>query len=383
MTVTLPDDLPALSYDVSPDSATVGAVLPSVASSLGVGHAGAVTLPPARRAVVVLVDGLGSAQLSRRSGHAPYLRSLGSPVRSVRCGFPSTTATSMASFGTGLVPGRHGLVGWQVLMPEHDRLVNHLSWDDGPDPLTWQPHETVLQRVAAAGVAVTRVAPLSFSGSGLTRAALRGGRLDAAAGLDDAVETTLAAVRRGPRSLVFLYWGAVDKVGHTRGPDSWEWLTELERVDDAMERLAGRLPAQTSLTVTADHGMLACPLDQRLDLAERADLAAGVRHLGGEARGPQAYCEPGAAADVLQAWSELLGERACVLSRDQAVDLGLFGPVDAAVRPRIGDVVALMRADATLLDSRTTRAEVLSLVAHHGSLTLEETAIPFLHLPAA
>ena len=60
-------------------------------------------------------------------------------------GFPSTTATSMGTFGTGLAAGAHGLLGYEVLVPGADRLLNELSWEDGPDPRTWQPHPTVFE----------------------------------------------------------------------------------------------------------------------------------------------------------------------------------------------------------------------------------------------
>lgn len=384
-----PADLVPAAYGVS-----LASVLPSVARSLGVpgkalGPAGPdgpdgpelIELPPARRAVVVLVDGLGAEQLRQRGGHAPFLRSLPSPVEGLACGYPSTTATSLASLGTGLPPGAHGLAGWQVLQPDRDRLLNHLSWDEGPDPKAWQPHDTVLQKVAAAGVGVTSVGPAHFIRSGLTRAALRGGSFAAAGPLPERVEAALAAVRRGPRALVYLYWGQVDKLGHQHGPESWQWGEEVERVDAALAGLAARLPVGTSLTVTADHGMLATPLTDRLDLADRPDLAHGIRHLGGDPRAPQGYCEPGAADDVLATWREVLGERGVVQSRQEAVEDGWFGPVADSVLPRIGDVVVAMRGRYTVLDSRAQRPEVLALVGHHGSLSMQEMSIPLLHLP--
>ena len=142
------------------------------------------TLPEARRAVVVLVDGLGYELIRRRGGHAPFLRSLLPAAYRITAGFPATTATSMGTFGTGLPPGSHGLLGYEVLVPGEDRLVNELSWEDGPDPIAWQPQETVFEVAEAAGVSVTLVGPGFFDGSGLTRAALRGGRFRAADTLD-------------------------------------------------------------------------------------------------------------------------------------------------------------------------------------------------------
>ncbi len=172
-------------------------VLPSVARSLGVPwprRAGRhdLALPPARRAVVVLVDGLGHDLLVRRAGHAPWLRTMLPTTLRVPSGFPSTTATSVASFGTGLAAGAHGLVGYEALVPETGLVFNELSWEEGPDPRLWQPHDTVFEVAARAGVEVTRVGPAHFDGSGLTNAVARGGRFVAAASLPERVDATLA-----------------------------------------------------------------------------------------------------------------------------------------------------------------------------------------------
>jgi len=368
------------------DGEGLAAVLPAVARSLGVpGGAGASTgmdLPEARRAVVVLVDGLGYDLLRQRSGHAPFLRGLLPAAYRLTAGFPSTTATSMATFGTGLPPGAHGLVGYEVLVPGEDRLLNELSWEDGPDPLRWQPSETVFERAQAAGVDVTRIGPGFFDGSGLTNAAVRGGSFRAATSLDDRVDAALAAVRASRRALVYLYWGELDKVGHVHGCQSWEWGDELEAIDGAMARLVASVPPDTAVLVTADHGMVDAPHALRIDLGHDAELAAGIRHVGGEARSLQLYCEPGAASDVVQTWRGRLSERAWVLERDEAVAQGWFGPVAEHVLPRIGDVVVPMRDNFAIVDSRTARPQLLALLGLHGSLTPEEVSVPLLRVPA-
>ena len=369
------------------DGPSLADVLPAVAASLGVPGdermpGPRLVFPPARRAVVVLVDGLGHDLLVRRAGHAPFLRSRLGLAERVPAGFPSTTATSMGSFGTGLVAGAHGLVGYEVIVPGEDRLLNELSWEDGPDPLRWQPHETVFERVARAGLDVVRVAPAYFDGSGLTTAALRGGRFVAAVSLQQRVDATLAAVRSAPRGLVHLYWGELDKVGHVFGCDSWQWGDELESIDRELGRLAASLPSDSSLTITADHGMVDVPHEVRVDVADEPSLAAGVRHVTGEARAPQVYVEPGARDDVHAAWTELLGDRAIVFTRDDAVAAGWFGAVLPGNLPRIGDVVVATRGRNAVVDSRRARPELLALVGLHGSLSDDEVAVPVLHVPA-
>lgn len=376
--MSIPADL------ISPDAAYSGGglsdVMPSVCAALGVPDVvGRLPMPECRRAVVVLVDGLGDALLRRRSGHAPFLRSLLPTGKTLMSGFPTTTATSMGTFGTGLPPGAHGMLGYTVLVPGADKLLNELSWEDGPDPFLWQPRPTLFSEADRAGVAVTRIGPAYFDGSGLTNAALRGGAFVAAETLPQRVDASLAALRRDRKALVYLYWGEVDKIGHVRGPDSWQWGAELEDVDGELRRLAASVPDDTAIVITADHGMIASPLEGRIDLAHDAELAAGVRHAGGEPRGLQLYCEPGAIDDVAATWTARLADRAWVITRPDAD--ALFGGVDAANNERVGDVIVVMRGTEAIVDSRTQRQEMRSLIGLHGSLTHDELSIPFLVVP--
>ena len=378
------------------DGPSLGAVLPSVLTSLGVeatdtggtdGDSASeayrnvpdLGLDPVDRAVVVLVDGLGDRLLRRRSGHAPFLRTLLASGQTLRAGFPTTTATSMGSFGTGLPPGAHGLVGYEIRDPATGAIVNELSWDDGPDPETWQPHRTVFERAESAGLATALIGPDFFDGSGLTRAALRGGGFVGAEDLAGRIDAAINCAR-APRSLTYLYWGDVDKIGHVYGCDSWQWGDELAATDAELARLAESLPAGTALHITADHGMVDVPHEGVHDAATDPVLSAGVERIAGEPRSPQVYALPGAADDVLARWREQIGERGLVLSRADAVTAGLFGPVREEVLGRIGDLVVLMRPGFSIVDSRVHLPELIALRGVHGSLSSDEIDIPLLSL---
>jgi hypothetical protein len=371
---------------VSVNAPTLADVIPSVSAAIGSAVRGPATLamPAARSAVVVLVDGLGEHLLGRRSGHAPFLRTLRSGsitdavTTSVSCGFPSTTATSMGMLGTGLLPGTHGLVGLDVLDPSRDVMFNELAWDSAVDPLVWQPERTVFQDAEAAGVEVVRIGPAYFDGSGLTEAALRGGRFVAADTLERRVDAAVTAVKAGGSQLVYLYWGEVDKVGHVYGCESWQWGDELSQIDRWVGRLVEQLGSDTLVAVTADHGMVDVPLHDRIDVAHEPDLARGVRHVGGEPRALHLYCEDGAADDVLAAWQQRLGDRMQLMSRADAVRRGWFGPVAPHVLPRIGDVVGSANGSFAAVDSRTARPEGLRLIGLHGARSPQEQLVPLM-----
>jgi len=110
-------------------------------------------LTPAQRACLLIVDGLGWELLRAHPAVAPFLSELALNSRPITAGFPATTVTSLGSICTGRPPGQHGLLGYQVLIPGENRLLNGLRWDSRVDPREWQPLPTIYERATAAGIA--------------------------------------------------------------------------------------------------------------------------------------------------------------------------------------------------------------------------------------
>jgi Type I phosphodiesterase / nucleotide pyrophosphatase len=365
--------LPDLSASVA---AAVG--IPSFHNVLGV--------TSARRACILLVDGLGWEQLRDHPAAAPFLSELARNSRPLTAGFPSTTVTSLASLCTGLPPGQHGMLGYQVVIPGTARLLNGLRWDSRIEPRQWQPHPTIYQRAADAGIPAFHVAQSSFRGSGLTNALMRGAEYlaaDTMGALAARAASALAeAAQSGSgRAYVTVYHGDLDATGHVFGVGSDAWSKQLSHVDKLAEHIAGSLPPSTVLYITADHGMVDVGADDRIDIDAEPALRHGVHVLGGEPRARHVYANPGAAPDVLAAWREVLGDRAWVLSREEAIKEGWFGPVDPAMADRIGDVVAAAAGSTAIVATQTEPRES-ALYGMHGSLTPSDQLIPALAYPA-
>ncbi len=348
----------------------------SVASCLGIpGFPNVLGFEPTRRACILLVDGLGWEQLRDHPAAAPFLSELARNSRALTAGFPSTTVTSLGSLCTGCPPGQHGMLGYQVMIPGEGRLLNGLRWDSRVDPQRWQPQPTIYERAVRAGISAFHVAQGSFRGSGLTNALMRGAEYLAADSMGALAARASAALSDNPRALVTVYHGDLDGTGHVYGVGSDAWRKQLAHVDKLAEQLAADLPSGSSLYVTGDHGMVDVGSDDRTDLDHEPALRAGVALLGGEPRARHVYAQPGAAADVLAAWRDGLGDRAWVLSRDEAIKEGWFGPVDLALTERIGDVVAAPAGNMAMVATRTEPRES-SLFGMHGSLTPSEQLVP-------
>jgi hypothetical protein len=342
-----------------------------------------VELPPVRAAALLLVDGLGAELLREHAADAPFLSSL-PDAGPLTVGFPSSTSISLATLGTGAPPGAHGMVG--ISFRTGDELLDSLRWTEhGPGdavdlrerrpPEKVQPLPTVFERAAAAGIAATVVSQRQFRGSGLTRAALRGGRFRGTFALGDLAAELVSTLGRAGRQLCYGYHSELDSLGHLHGPGSLPWRMQLGEVDRLVEQVAAALPPDALLAVTGDHGMIR--VDRRYDADIDDDLRRGVLLLGGDARARHVYARRGAAPEVLATWRQVLGHDAWVLPRDAAIEAGWFGPVGAATIDRIGDVVMAARGTAAVV--RSIAEPVISgMPGQHGSLSAAEELVPLL-----
>jgi hypothetical protein len=334
-----------------------------------------------RRIAVLLVDGLGYHLLDEAGRSAPILAEAvagrAGVLTELACAFPSTTPTSLVTLGTGVLPGAHGVLGFTLNVPGTDRVLTHISWRDDPPPREWQPVPSLLSRAAAAGVRTAVVSRPEFVGSGLTVAAYGDPRYVGAARSAELAAGILAELDAGP-GLVYGYHPTLDSVSHAHGIASPQWQRAAGSVDRLISRVVAGLPGDAALLVTADHGALDVPPSARIDLADDPLLAAGVRVVAGEPRVRYLHTVDGAAADVADTWRGVLGERATVLLRADAVARGLFGAVPADHLARIGDVVVVCEGDTVILARGYEPDLVGNLVAYHGSWTPVETAIPLL-----
>jgi type I phosphodiesterase / nucleotide pyrophosphatase len=330
-------------------------------------------VPRAARYVVLLVDGLGWFPIAEHSKDSDlFAPRLGEATR-LTCAVPSTTATSLTSIGCGSAPGSHGVVGYSFLDPDRRCIVNALTWAGGPadiDGFACEP--TFYQRMRSQGVTSACVSLARFRGSGLQKLAFNGTEhLGVEVEGDHQAFVGLVVGALHDHEVVYAYERSLDHSGHAHGVGSWQWLDSLARAEELVMALAEALPGDTCLLVTGDHGMVNVPKKHQITIEDHPALT-GAWRVGGEPRFRQLYGEH--PTRLAKAWAAELGERAEVWLRDDAIEAGWFGAVADRVRPRIGDVLVVMRDDWAV----HTRAlpKEFGLHGQHGSLTAAEMYVP-------
>lgn len=332
---------------------------------------------PQGRECLLLVDGLGASVIEEYLEYLPIF-SFMKKVSDVETAFPSTTATSLTTLMTGVMPGAHGMLGYTVRVPRSGgRILNALKWDERVDPSVWQQVPTLFERAVANGISVSHVAAKRYEDSGFTRASFRGAQYRGANILTDMVSEVLKSLATSP-SFAYVYINDLDVAGHSDGVGSEKWLGALSYVNTVVTNLVESLPRGVRFWVTADHGMVNAK--EKIVLGKDNSLLDGVALIAGEPRARHLYFDEGKDFDdgeaIAQKWRDYLGAKVEVFTRAQALAAHLFGPVASLdSQDRMGDLIVIAREGLVLIDPAREALES-AMVGHHGALTESERYVP-------
>ncbi len=321
----------------------------------------------AKQVVLLVLDGLGWDQLQARREIAPTIAALqGGPITTVA---PTTTATALSSIATGLTPGEHGLIGYRIAIG--GEVMNVLRWAvDGENRRRSNVPSEIQRFPAFMGEPVPVVTPAELIGSAFSEGHLRGStgvgyRLPSSMCIE-----TARLLAEGER-FVYAYYAGVDKIAHERGFGAF-YDAELRAADRLVADMLDQLPAGAALLVTADHGQVEVGPNI---VTPTAALLVHVAQQSGEGRFRWLHAHRGGFDDLLAAATEEFSGTGWVMSREQLIADGWFGPtVSPQVAQRLGDVAVLARGPVSYHDPDDSGP--FELVCRHGSMTSAEVYVP-------
>lgn len=150
-------------------------------------------------------------------------------------------------------------------------------------------------------------------------------------------------------------------------------------IDQMVSSLMKEVPKGTRIWVTSDHGMI--NVQEKIVIGQDNPLLSGVSVIAGEPRARHIYLNDDSVAarsETASLWQEYLGERALVLSREEAVSSNLFGSqVSADSLDRMGEVIAIARGGLVLLEIDRADKEG-AMIGHHGGDSQVESQVALL-----
>ena len=340
----------------------------------------------ARSVVLMVVDGLGDQMLRAHAPNGALMAHRRGALTSV---FPSTTASAITTFLTGVAPAQHAMTGWHIHLRAIERSVAMLPFtlrgsETSPTELGLPPARafdaTPFADIIEAQchvVSPARIVDSPFNATHSGRAQRHRYNL-----LRELFEITERCVRhaQGP-CFVYAYWPEVDSIAHERGALARQTAGAVRRFDEGFARLLSAMRGQdVEVIVTGDHGLIDAAPSHCIELDDHPRLAAMLAHpLSGERRAAYCHVKPGSASAFADYVRGELGDRVDLVDSARALADGWFGPppYHPELAARVGDFIVLGRGDATVKDWLPGEKRYQQL-AVHGGLSLAEMLVPLI-----
>lgn len=337
-----------------------------------------------RNIVLFVIDGLGYEWLKRAGPGSALFRHTVGPITSV---FPTTTASAITTFLTGVAPRQHGMTGWHVYLEALGTVVAVLPFR----ARTGAPRANASRWDAAAIFVETPLpnriparstvfVPKRIAGSAYNEAHRGTGAVRPYRSLPGAVAGLCQSLRRGGgRHYAYLYYPDLDKTAHECGIDSPQARRRLAEVDAAYRSLLDGLRGTgTAVIATGDHGFIDIRPEHRIELGEHPALAELMRlPLCGDGRVAYCYVRPGRRREFERYVGTHLDRQAQLCISADLIGQGYFGigPAHPRLAERIGDYTLLMKDRHVIKDWLPGEGRFVH-VGVHGGLTREELYVP-------
>ena len=335
-------------------------------------------LPARKSYAVILIDGLGVQNIKAAGAHASFLNNKLLGSKTLFAGFPTTTATSLASLATGKGNGTHAFLGYRVFDRKLGTAINLLNdLGDKLPPRHYQDLETISELASEQGLNVVTVGPAEYSDSGFTKATMPASRYLAAKTIEERFEVTRKELAT-PGSLVYLYVPELDQLAHRFGVDSNNWLQTLEELDSIVSKFFNAMPKAAGAILTADHGVIDVQKSDQIYLDEFASLK-NILMIGGDPRVGYVYLEEG--ADLVAKRQEIeedLSGLVDVATVPELVEAAWFEPLSAAALRISPDLVLLPKAGRVVYHRDFAKQKSLEMIGQHGGMTKAEWEVPLI-----
>ena len=367
---------------------SAGPLLPEISAAMGQGI---------RRVILILIDALAYHRFQQWLEIAPIWNEMTqegilAPLTSV---VPSTTSSALTSLWTGASPVSHGIIGYEMWLKEYSLVANMIlhapvtfrgSVDSlalaGFSPQTFLPVQTLGSHLLRHGVRSFSFTHKSIANSGLSKMLMQDVEVRpfaTPASMWVSIRQLLEK-RLDERMYIWTYWGQVDGISHSYGPDDDRAAAEFSHYSTAfennfLENLSSRARQDTVVVLTADHGQTHTPLRPNLVLSNHPELAADLRiRPTCENRFASLYLRPGREGAVRDYFDRHWPGQFILIPSRAALDTGLLGPGPhhPDILDRVGDLIAIGRGDAYLWWSDQEDF----LLGRHGGLSAHEMLVP-------
>ncbi|MBT4651434.1 hypothetical protein HOC13_02825 [Candidatus Woesearchaeota archaeon] len=335
----------------------------------------------AKNVILLIIDGLGSDSLKKLSKKSFLVKKKSQDLQSV---FPSTTASAITSFYTGLAPKEHGVTGWYMNMKEFGAIVCLLPF------ITRQKEKLVLTGrgpYLPEGIKIKmdyyNFLPKDYFKSQYNKHFGKGAKEISFKTFTSMLTKIQKLTKENKKKYIYAYWPEFDSLCHEYGKTSKEAKEHLKELNLALEKFAKKLKGtNTLLLITADHGQVVTSKKRTIVINKHPLLKECLSApLCGEPRAAYCYVYPNKVQQFEKYIKHKFKKQCTLYKSEELIKEGYFGLGNPHLRlkDRLGDYV-LIAKDNYIFRDFLINEEIKYTPGHHGGTSSEEMVVPLIKI---
>lgn len=335
-----------------------------------------------KNVILVVFDGMGTDMILHNLPEDNFFRR--NFVQNLTSVFPSSTASAMTSYYTGVSPNEHAWLGWSLFFKEFCRTVDVYT---NLDTYTKQsaaitsvaefvmPYETIYKSIKSSTIG--RVQPFTIAQSKV-QIAEKGNLHKVADRFDRVCELIEKICDTKQNTFTYVQWCSPDDTAHRTGCYSDETRDKLIELSGMLERTFSNL-TDTLMIISADHGMIDISDEILIDrIPELNDCLYMPPFV--ESRAMSFFVKQDRKSDFERNFNSMFGQDFLLIPRRDVFAKNLLGL--GKTHPKtydfIGDYMACAISDRNLrYRTLNTKPKAMNL-ANHGGLTEQEMTVPLI-----
>jgi hypothetical protein len=308
---------------------------------------------------------------------------------------PSTTTTVLTSLWTGKEPIQHGMVGYEMWLPEFEVIANMISHapvdhsDDigslsllGFNPQEFLPVECFGTWLRKARVESKAFMHTSIAGSGLSQMLMKDATIHAWRTYEELWQMLLAQNANSlQKSYTYVYLGDLDTISHRHGPGHelvWQaWLDFSNQLANLLIKLKDSSNKRSLFLLTADHGQIAQEIKEEYELKNHPRFLEYLRMLpSGESRMPYLFSKAERGEEINEYCDKTWPGKFKVINQKDFLAAGVLGTSkpNKVIQERLGEWIVI----PTGKDYLRWAQKENRLRGRHGGFLADEMIIPFM-----
>ncbi len=337
-----------------------------------------------KNVVLLILDGIGYRYVKRKGKNTVLHDNLHSKITSV---YPSSTASAIPTFYTGLAPQQHGVTGWYTLIKELGVVSTILPFQPRFGDKSLSEFDIEIESVLSSESLMNQISRKCYN---VTMDKLKDSQFNSfyergfehcsyssLKGLFQVLEHLL--MPQEEKKFIRAYWNGFDTVAHDEGVNSASASRLFFDLDDLLKKFVENVKGTDStLIVTSDHGFIDSEKERAIKLEEHPELQKCLSlPLCGDHRTVFCYVHPSRSDRFEEYWEDHLMDFCELHKSEELIEKDYFGLFEAnsQLYHRIGDYTLIMKENYVFRDELKNE-EGKFMVGNHGGTSEDEMYVP-------